>query len=154
MRLKSKRNSFIENKLFQKIPYEDQALVKEQFQSFLYSFYPEIAQQICFERSEICLMIFTAEEEAIIYKVTYQQREVLFVLVDFPYVRAVVDMEGIEACFTQFTMIEKTTNLPVMPFIVFDTEREYETMISLYYKLPYGLALAINYLSIILEELE
>lgn len=130
----------------------DNEHINKWLQVLFEGYYPDLATTICFESLEMYLTTLKQHEDSLLVKTKYGTGEVVFLLVEFPEIDGMMEMELIQMLLYLLDMIKADFQLPVIPCVIFETERDYEVVVSLLNVLPYETALLINYMSFVYEE--
>lgn len=143
--------TFCERNEYTLISLEDKVYINNWLQVLFEGYYPELAKTICFESPEVYVTTLLQLEDALLMKTTYRNDEVIFILVDFPEINGMMEVELIQILMHHMQLIKANFQLPVIPCIIFQTERDYEVVLALLNVFPYELALLINYFSLVYE---
>lgn len=143
---------FSKSNTYRFISLRDKVYIRDWLESLFVDYYPQLVKGTCFESMELYFMDLLQNEDSFIVKTKYKATDVVFMFLDFPYLKGMVEVKLVHLIFQQLKLIKADFQLPVIPCIIFQTERDYEVVSSLLNQLPYETALLINYLSFVYEE--
>lgn len=142
----------LEKKEYRPISLRDNMYINDWLRMLFTEHYPDLVSEVCFESIDVYLTTFMENEDSLLMKTEYETKEVLFFLVEFPPLNGMMGVELIHMLNYQMNLIKEDYQLPVIPCVVFQSERDYEILLSLFNQLPFEEALLINYLCLTFEK--
>lgn len=141
-----------EKKAYRPISLRDNMYINDWLKNLFTGHYPDLVRDVCFESMDVYITTFMQNEDSLLMKTEYEAKDVLFLLIEFPHLDGKMEVELIHILYYRLNLIKEDYQLPVIPCVIFQSDRDYEMLLSLLNQLPFESALLINYLCLVYEK--